>query len=117
MYPSPEDRTHRAVWVRRPRENRGRVVRVTWDGDSPVCFGDGPLADLADREHVFVDVGTGNGTMEDEFAARVSELLPELVADQLILDLVDYVSLGRTLEEVQAALARFRQRRLLALNP
>ena len=33
----------------------GRIVRVAWDGDRAVCFGDGPLADFADGEHVFVD--------------------------------------------------------------
>ena len=117
MHPSPADKSHRAVWVRRPRESRGRVVRVTWDGDRPVCFGDGPLADIADREHVFVDVGTGDHTLVDEFAARVTELAPDLVADEVILDLVDYVTLGRTVEEVQESLRRYRQRRLLALNP
>ena len=117
MHPSATDKSHRAVRVRRPGESRGRVVRVSWDGDRPVCFGDGPLADIADRERVFVDVGTGDHTLVDEFAARVTELAPELVSDEVILDLVDHVALGRTLEEVQESLSRYRQRRLLALNP
>jgi hypothetical protein len=82
-----------------------------------VCFGDGPLADLADREHVFVDVGTGDGALHEEFAAQVRELDPELVADQLIVELVDHVSLGHTLNEVQVSLAGLRERRLLALEP
>jgi hypothetical protein len=113
--PSAFDRTHSSVWVRRPSERRGRVVRVAWDGDTAVCFGDGPLADFADRDHVFVDVGTGSGTLEHEFAARLRDLVPELVADELLLDLVDHVSLGLTVEEVEESLDRMRQRRLVAL--
>jgi hypothetical protein len=103
--------------VRRPREDRGRVVRVAWDGDTPVCFGDGPMADFADGEHVFVDVGTGNSTLLDEFAAQVRELAPELVADELILELVDHISLGHTPEEIAESFARLRGRRILALQP
>ncbi len=90
-------------------------MRVAWDGDTAVCFGDGPLADFADGEHVFVDVGTGSGTLQHEFAARLRDLAPELVSNELLLELVDHVSLGRTVEEVEESLARLRQRRLVAL--
>ena len=90
-------------------------MRVTWDGDTAVCFGDGPLADFADREHVFVDVGTGSGTLQHEFAARVRDLVPDLVGNELLLELVDHVSLGTTFAEVEQSLARLRQRRLVAL--
>ena len=117
VHPSIEARAHSAVWVRRPREVRGRIVRVSWDGDTAVSFGDGPLADLADREHVFVDVGTGEGALRDEFAARLRELDAARVADELILELAGHVSLGRTLEEVQSSLAGLRKRRLVALEP
>jgi hypothetical protein len=82
-----------------------------------VCFGDGPLTDLADREHVFVDVGTGDGVLQEEFAARVRELDAERVADELILELVDHVSLGSTVEDVRASLAGLRKRRLVGLEP
>jgi hypothetical protein len=91
------------------------VVRVAWDGDTAVCFGDGPLADFADGEYVFVTVGTGSGTLEHEFAARLRDLEPDLVTDGLLLELVDHVSLGVTVEEVEESLARLRQRRLVAL--
>ncbi len=115
MAPSAIDRAHSAVWVRRPSELRGRVVRVAWDGDAAVCFGDGALADLADGEHCFVAVGTGGGTMEHEFAARLRDLRPELVSDELLLELLDHVPLGPTVVEVEAALAHQRQRRLVVL--
>ena len=73
------------------------------------------LADFADGEYVFVTVGTGSGTWEHEFAARLRDLEPELVADELLLELADHVSLGLTVEEVEESLARLRQRRLVAL--
>jgi hypothetical protein len=115
VIPSAIDRARSSVWVRRPAERRGRLVRVAWDGDTAVCFGDGRLADLGDREYVFVDVGTGSGTLQHEFAARLRDLVPELVSDELLLVLVDHVSLGLTVEEVEKSLARMRQRRLVAL--
>jgi hypothetical protein len=115
MRPSAIDRAHRAAWVRRPSESRGRVVRIAWDGDTAVCFGDGPLADFADGEHVFVAVGTRSGALEHEFAARLRDLDPELVPDEVLLELVDHVPLGSTIEEVEESLAHVRRRRLVAL--
>jgi hypothetical protein len=103
--------------VRRPDEEHGRVVRVTWVGNTPLCFGDGSLADLEDRERVFVDVGTGTGTLQNEFAARVRVLASAVVPDDAILELLEHVSLGHTPDEVSAALARHRERRVLALDP
>jgi hypothetical protein len=88
---------------------------VAWDGDTAVCFGDGALADLADREYCFVAVGTGGGTMEHEFAARLRDLRPDLVNDELLLELVDHVPLGQTVSEMEETLAHERQRRLVAL--
>jgi hypothetical protein len=89
---------------------------VVWDGDTAVSFGDGALADLADGEYCFVAVGTGGATMEHEFAARLRDLRPELVSDQLLLELLDHVPLGSTVDEVEQALAHQRQRRLVALT-
>ncbi|HEY3670272.1 MAG TPA: hypothetical protein VGN51_05010 [Acidimicrobiia bacterium] len=88
---------------------------MAWDGDTAVCFGDGALADLADGEYCFVAVGTGSGTLEHEFAARLRDLTPELVSDELLLELLDHVPLGPTVVEVEESLARQRQRRLVVL--
>ena len=90
---------------------------MAWDGDAAVCFGDDALADLADGEYCFVAVGTGSGTMEDEFAARLHDLRPELVSDELLLEILEHVPLGPTVAEVEQTLAHQRQRRLVVLTP
>jgi hypothetical protein len=117
VQPSPEARSHSAVSVRRPDETRGRVVRIAWDGNTPVCFGDDELSGFADHEPVFVDVGTGDHTLLEEFAAEVRVLDPALVSDVVLHQLVDHVSLGAAPEEVGEALAELRRRRIVGLEP
>jgi hypothetical protein len=114
--PHPVSRSHAAAWIRRPRETQGRIARIAWDGDAVVCFGDGQFADLRDGEHVFVDVGTGSGTLQDEFAATVHEVVGSEVSDEVLLALVEYLPLGGTPEAVEQSLAKLREGRLLRLT-
>jgi CRP-like cAMP-binding protein len=67
-------------------------VRVVWIGDAPTCFGDEELSTFADREHVFVDVGTGDhldetGDDHEEVALRVTGpvLVEELDRERRVL--------------------------------
>ncbi len=83
-----------------------------------VCFGDGPLADLRDGEHVFVDLGRPNvSALETEFAATVWEVDSNGIDREIIEALAEHMPLGGSLHEVENALTRLRERRLLALKP
>jgi hypothetical protein len=82
-----------------------------------VCFGDGPLGDFRGGEHVFVMFANANGSLEGEFAATIREVAPAEIRDDVVSALVDHVSLGRSLTEVEESLARCRRRRLLMVVP
>lgn len=92
-------------------------MRVSWDGNTPVCFGDRELSDLADGEPVFVDLGTGDHALLEEFAAKVRVLDPAQASEVRIEELVDHVSLGADPDAVHHALAALRRRRIVALQP
>jgi hypothetical protein len=110
-------RAHTAARIHRHGDDRVRVVRIAWDGDDAVCFGDGPCGDLRHRDHVFVHICNANGSIEYEFAATVREISADAVTAEGFEALVEHVPLGRSLAEVEQAMATLRRRRLLALTP
>jgi hypothetical protein len=108
-------RAHRAARIHRHGDVRVRIVRVAWERDDAVCFGDGPCRDLRHRDHVFVHICNANGSIEYEFAATVREITADAVSAEGFEALVEHIPLGRTLVEVEQAMAVIRSRRLLAL--
>jgi len=105
---------HHTAWVH-CAECRPHPVRYAVDGDRMVCFGDELPACATNGRRVFVTVHelAGGPTL-----AEMTSTLRDLVADEIdanaVLDLVEHVSLGRTANEVDDAIARHRTRRLVA---
>jgi len=110
--------SHHTVWVSPPGA-RPRPVRYAVDGERLVCFGDDGLSDVRDGTHVSLSVHEIAGGPElASLGAMVRSLPPAEVDDAALGELLAHVSLGRTLDEVNASLERHRQgRRIVALVP
>lgn len=108
---------HHTAWVhcagRQPHP-----VRYAVDGDRMVRFGDQLPADATNGRPVFVTVHEIAGRPA---VAQLNGTVHDVAADDLdpnaILDLLEHVSLGRTTAEVDTAIIRHRQRRLVSLEP
>jgi len=91
-------------------------VRYTVDADRLVCFGDDLPAGATNGRELFVTVHEIAG---GPALAELHLTLRDVSADDLdpnsVLDLLEHVSLGRTAEEVDAAIARHRDRRVVTL--
>jgi hypothetical protein len=94
-----------------------RPVRYTVDDDRIVCFGDELPADAVDGQRVFITVheiaggpplATLSGTVEDLDGACTDA--------NTVLDLLEHVSLGATMADVERSLAQQRTRRLVAVR-
>ena len=113
--PAPVTRHHTA-WVHCP-DCRPHPVRYAVDADRLVCFGDDLPAEASDGRQMFVTVHEIAG---GPALAEMSMTLRDVTADELdpnaVLDLLEHVSLGRTAEEVDSAIARHRTRRLVAFS-
>lgn len=110
--------SHHTVWVGAP----GRPPhpeRYAVSGDRLVCFGDGPLAAIADGTRVTATIHEiAGGPMVASFGASLCDLPPAEVPTEALLELLAHVPLGRSLREVDAGLARHRAaRRVVALTP
>lgn len=110
-------KSHHTVWIQGPR-GRPRAVRYALDGERVVCFGDGSLAEVADRTAVTATVHEiAGGPPLATFAATVRDVGPDDVERNAVLELLDHVPLGRTREEVDANFERHRRsRRLVVLE-
>jgi len=113
--PAPVARHHTA-WIH-CADCRPHPVRYSVDGDKMVCFGDELPAGATDGCRMFVTVHEIAG---GPALAEMSLTLRDVAADELdpnaVLDLLEHVSLGRTAEEVDRAIARHRSRRLVAFG-
>lgn len=109
---------HHTVWVHAPG-GRPRAARYAVDGDRIVCFGDGPLADIADGTRVTAVIHEiATGPPLTEFPALLQVVDAQNVERNALFELLDHVPLGRTAEEVEAAFEWHRStRRLVALLP
>ncbi len=91
-------------------------VRYAVDADRLVCFGDELPAGATNGRQLFVTVHEIAG---GPALAEMNLTLRDVSADELdpnsVLDLLEHVSLGRTAEEVDAAIARHRDRRVVTL--
>jgi hypothetical protein len=112
--------SHHTAWVT-SLGGTPHPVRYAVDGGRLVCFGDGALASLPDRSPVSVSIheiaGTG-GHLLASFGASLRRLTPTEVDLNALGELVDHVSLGRTLDEAERKLAELRAtRRIVELVP
>jgi hypothetical protein len=110
--------SHHTAWVT-PPGGKPHPVRYAVDGERLVCFGDDALAGVVDRARVSVSIHEiAGGHLLAEFGASLRRLAPDAVAMNALMELLDHVPLGRTLEDVQLRLADQRDhRRIVELAP
>ena len=115
---SAEVTRHHTAWVH-CNTCAPRAVRYAVDGDRLVCFGDALPADATHGRNVFVNVheiaGAGGHALA-QFTGTIHDLDPGAVDHNAVLDLLEHVSLGRTAQEVEDAIRRHLERRIIALD-
>lgn len=111
---------HHTAWVA-PPSGSAHPVRYAVDGARLVCFGDGVLADVPDQARVVVsihEIAGAGGHLITSFGASLRQLTPPEVDMNALSELLEHVSLGSTLGEVEAKLAELRSvRRVVELVP
>ena len=110
--------SHHTAWVS-ARGAQPHPVRYAVDGNRLVCFGDDGLADVPDGSQVSVSIHEiSGGHLLAQFGASLRVLAPDAVMTNSLVELLEHVPLGRTLEEVQLHLDEQRaKRRILELVP
>jgi hypothetical protein len=97
--------SHHTAWVTVPGSS-AHPVRYAVDGERLVCFGDDSLATVPDSSRVSVSIHEiAGGRVLAEFGASLRRMAPDAVAMNALVELLDHVPLGRTLDEVQVHLA------------
>jgi hypothetical protein len=88
-------------------------------GNALVTFGDGDLAGLASGDRATASVHEiAGGPAITSFAVSVSEVPPDDIDKEALLELLEHVPLGATLSAVDAAVDQVRHtRRVVALVP
>lgn len=110
--------SHHTAWVTSP-SGSSHPVRYAVDGERLVCFrGDG-LGRVPDRAHVSVSIhAIAGGQLVAQFGASLRWLAPDEVGMNALIELLEHVPLGRSLEEVQVNLAKQRAtRQVIELVP
>ena len=80
-------------------------------------FGDGLPVDATNGRRVAVAVHEiAGGSALAEMTTTLRDVAADEIDANAVLDLLEHVSLGRTLEQVHAAIARHRTRRLVAFG-
>jgi hypothetical protein len=107
---------HHTAWVQYGGA-RPRTVRYAVSGDQLVCFGDQLPAGAVSGSRVFVTVHEiAGGAAVAQLSGTVQDVVADEVDANALIDLLEHVSLGRTAEEVEAAIARHRHRRVVTLS-
>ncbi len=109
--------SHHTAWV--TAAGATHPVRYAVDGVRLVCFADDGLARVPDRAQVSVSIHEiAGGHLLAQFGASLRRLATDEVPINALIELLDHVPLGRSLEEVQAHLAEQRAtRRIVELVP
>jgi hypothetical protein len=112
-------KSHHTVWVKRHDWARAVPARYAVSGNALVTFGDGDLATLATGDRATASVHEiAGGPPITSFGVSVTEVPPDEIDREALLELLEHVPLGATLPAVDAALARVRHsRRVVALVP
>jgi hypothetical protein len=94
-------------------------VRYAVDRGRLVCFGDDGLASVPDGARVSVAIHEiAGGALLAQFGASLRWLAPNEVGMHALIELLEHVSLGRSLDEVEVQLAEQRAtRRIVELVP
>jgi hypothetical protein len=110
--------SHHTAWVS-AQGQQPHPVRYAVDGDRLVCFGDEGLLDVPDGTRVAVAIHEiSGGQLLAQFGASLRVLAPDAVTTNALVELLEHVPLGRTLDEVQRHLDVQRaDRRILGLVP
>jgi hypothetical protein len=108
---------HHTAWVH-CAGNQPHPVRYTIDGDQLVWFGDQLPADATNGRQVYVTVHEiAGGPALAQLSGTIHDVAADALDPNAILDLLEHVSLGRTAAEVDTAIVRHRQRRIVVLEP
>lgn len=114
----PEVSSHHTVWV---KDDWGTFagVRYAVSGEQLVCFGDKGLSRISNGAAVSATIrAIANGDPLCTFPAHLRELRGEDITNEVMLELLEHVSLGHTLTEVAANLEKQRTgRRVVAIVP
>ena len=110
--------SHHTAWVT-PPVGAAHPVRYALEGDRLICFGDDGLSSVPDRAHVAVSIHEiAGGHLVAQFGASLRWLAPDEVGMNALIELLEHVPLGRSLEEIQVHLLEQRAtRRIVALVP
>jgi hypothetical protein len=113
--PAPVARHHTA-WIHCD-SCRPHAVRYAVDGDRMICFGDDLPAEASAGRTVVVAVHEiAGGPALAEMTTTIRDVTADQIDANALLDLLEHVPLGRTRSEVDAALTRHRERRIVALD-
>ncbi len=106
---------HHTAWVH-CADCPPHPVRYAVDGDRLIWFGDD--APAPDGRPVFATVHEiAGGPALAEMTGRIRDVVADDVDPNAVIDLLEHVSLGRTADEVAAAIAGHRARRIVAFEP
>lgn len=113
---SAEVARHHSAWVQ-GADARPRVVRYAVDGDRLVCFGDQLPSDATNGCRVSVTVHEiAGGPALAQLHGTVHDIAADDIDPNVVLDLLEHVSLGRTAGEVATSIDRHRHRRRVVLD-
>jgi hypothetical protein len=103
--------SYHTAWLT-PLGGRAHPVRYAVAGPRLVCFGDNGLAKVPDGGRVSVSIHEiAGGQARETFSASLRRLAPDEIDMNALAELLAHVSLGRTIEEVQASLDEQRAHR------
>jgi len=106
---------HHTVWVT-PQRGRAVPVRYATANGRLYCFGDNGLASVHDGERVRASIRRiACGPSVAEFVATARSLPPASIDREALLQLLEHVPLGRTLDEVEHNLEEHQRRRVIEL--
>ena len=107
---------HHTVWVTPPGGRAVPVRYATADGRM-YCFGDDGLVGMHDGERVRASIHRiACGPSVAEFFATARKVPSASIDREALLQLLEHVPLGRTLDEVEHNLEEHRHRRIIELT-
>ena len=107
--------SHHTVWIA-PSGERPIAVRYAFVDGHLYCFGDAGLAAVRDGDRVRASLRRiASGPIVAEFVATARRVDSPSVDREALLQLLEHVPLGRSLQEVEDNLERQQRRRIIEL--